>query len=294
MSKNIHAESVHKEISVTYLIDPATLGNPDVGLVYEGVFNALRWTKDSSGNITYQSSDASQELDFLIYNFAGEGDTPQAGELMFDNFATPLIVYISNVNANGIFSNEMLSLFSAGELLKIKNQNYSATFNIKAITATVDNYFVNVELYTFSGTIPQIGDALSVDQKAQIPYYVTGKNVNVIVTEVFPNYQTIISLPYTIAAAFVILEFKISLTWTLSTDKKSVYFRFSTDNGNTWNDFNMEPSDKTDQRAFYYAFPLTYDNLSPSGSVFILESAKEAVGDNLSIAFADLMIEKVF
>jgi len=81
----------------------------------------------------------------------------------------------------------------------------------------------------------------------------------------------------------------ISLSWIFDRTNDSVYLRFSTDGGATWNEFIAEPKDKTDTNATFYSFPSEHN-----GGIIQMkvEIRKDTGGGQLDVPFTDVWIER--
>jgi len=81
----------------------------------------------------------------------------------------------------------------------------------------------------------------------------------------------------------------ISLSWIFDRTNDSVYLRFSTNGGTTWNEFIAEPKDKTDTNATFYSFPSEHN-----GGIIQMkvEIRKDTGGGQLDVPFTDVWIER--
>ena len=138
---------------------------------------------------------------------------------------------------------------------------------------------------------PTHGDRVEIKASAvPVPMYKYDKRVNVAVSSIYPNWQEIGRLAVgTISDG--IFEYKFSLTYTLDTTTRSAHFRFSTDGGTTWVEFENEPKDSHDASPFAYFFPKTLT--AQNHKDIIVEMSKENAGDNLIVLFLDIIFHQV-
>ncbi len=86
-----------------------------------------------------------------------------------------------------------------------------------------------------------------------------------------------------------VFELGISFTYVFNRTGHSVYLRFSTDGGSTWEEFTSAHVNKTDATAGYYAFPHTHDG----GTIQIrVEAKKDTSAGQFDINFLDLWIDQ--
>jgi len=87
-----------------------------------------------------------------------------------------------------------------------------------------------------------------------------------------------------------IYEMGLSLTYNFSVANKSVFMRFSTDGGVSWNEFTAEPKDTTDDEPHFYQFPMEH----VGGAVDMqIEARKEDANGVLNVHFADIWFKRV-
>ncbi len=86
-----------------------------------------------------------------------------------------------------------------------------------------------------------------------------------------------------------VYELGVSTTYTFDRSGHSVYLRFSTDGGISWNEFASAHVNKTDATAEYYAFPHNHTG----GTIQIrVEAKKDTSSGQLDINFLDIWIER--
>ena len=84
--------------------------------------------------------------------------------------------------------------------------------------------------------------------------------------------------------------YAMSMTFTLSTTVNDASFRFSTNDGLTWNEWSTEPKDSSTKYPVVYMFP--YNRALDAGLNLRLQAMKTGSGDTMTINFADVWIEK--
>jgi len=86
--------------------------------------------------------------------------------------------------------------------------------------------------------------------------------------------------------------YEITLSWTFDYDStnKSAFFQWSIDGGTNWEEFHIEPKDKTDKRPVSYTFPYTH----PTNSTMdiILQGKCEASANTLTVDFANIIFDR--
>jgi len=84
-------------------------------------------------------------------------------------------------------------------------------------------------------------------------------------------------------------ELKFSWTSTYDSATTSQYYRYTIDDGVTWTEFIIEPSDVTNKFPFTYFYPLSH-----GGGTFevIFQARKETQAANHEIAFLDIIFER--
>ncbi len=86
-----------------------------------------------------------------------------------------------------------------------------------------------------------------------------------------------------------IYELGLSISWTFNRTTSSVFLRFSTDGGVTWEEFEAEPKDATDSNATYYAFPKAH----LGGTIgIIVEARKETSAKVFNVQFSDVWVDR--
>ena len=103
------------------------------------------------------------------------------------------------------------------------------------------------------------------------------------------TYTPVVSMvtPSRVAGTY---EFGVSLTYNFDVANRSVFMRFSTDGGVTWNESSAEPKDTTDDEPHVYLFPYVY-----AGGILDaqLEMRKQDATGVLNVNFADLWFKRV-
>ena len=117
-------------------------------------------------------------------------------------------------------------------------------------------------------------------------YYHYVKTIDTTITA--DTYQSLAQLHLTnqIAGTY---QVTFSTTFTYDSTNRSAYFRWSIDNGVTWEEFNNEPKDKTDKKALAYVFPTDF----LGGDIdIILQARCESTSDVLNVLFANIIVER--
>lgn len=83
-------------------------------------------------------------------------------------------------------------------------------------------------------------------------------------------------------------EIKFSFSYTYDTTTQSAQMRFRIDGG-VWNEFSRENKDVGDKYAVYYAYP---NEFSAGVHTIELQIAKGNTGDNMTVDFADTILER--
>ncbi len=87
-----------------------------------------------------------------------------------------------------------------------------------------------------------------------------------------------------------VFELGVSFTYNFDRTGHSVYLRFSTDGGSTWNEFTSAHVNKTDATSGYYAFPHVH---SADGVIQIrVEAKKDTSAGQFDINFLDVWIDQ--
>ena len=85
-------------------------------------------------------------------------------------------------------------------------------------------------------------------------------------------------------------EIGFSVTSLYKTTRYSEYFQYSQDGGTTWHELRREPKDRSDAKAFFYAYPEQF----PAGPIHvIIQARKEDSADDMIIAYADTWIKRI-
>ena len=104
------------------------------------------------------------------------------------------------------------------------------------------------------------------------------------------GYQDIASLTTLVAEIDEVYEITFSATFNYDSIKRSALFAWSIDGGTTFEEFSIEPKDKTDQKALGYTFP---HKVSVKGAIQLVLQAKcENTGDVLTIDYANIIAER--
>jgi hypothetical protein len=87
-----------------------------------------------------------------------------------------------------------------------------------------------------------------------------------------------------------IYEVGMSFTWQFDIANRSALFRWTTDGGTTWNEFQSEPKDISDKNATYYQYPFNH----PGGTMQIItQMRKSDVNGTLDVTFSDVWFRRV-
>ena len=85
-------------------------------------------------------------------------------------------------------------------------------------------------------------------------------------------------------------QITFSLTFDYDSTNKSAGFQWTLDNGTTWEQFSIEPKDKSDKKALTYTFPseLTVEAIFN----FKMQGKCESSGNTLTVDYANIIIER--
>ena len=120
-----------------------------------------------------------------------------------------------------------------------------------------------------------------------------------VLTYDYAKAQDILNIPDTYTELVALLtpsrpvgvyELGMSLTYNLDTANRSVFLRFTTDGGVSWNEFSAEPKDSTDDEPHFYQFPVTH---AGGAKDIQIQARKEAATGVLDVHFADTWFKRV-
>ena len=87
-----------------------------------------------------------------------------------------------------------------------------------------------------------------------------------------------------------IYQVTISFTFDYDSTNKSAHFQWSFDGGTNWEEYRIEPKDKTDKKTMTYTFPL---DKATAGIFDIRVQGKcEASSNHLNVDYANIIIER--
>jgi hypothetical protein len=87
-----------------------------------------------------------------------------------------------------------------------------------------------------------------------------------------------------------VYEVGLSFTWQFDIANRSALFRWSTDGGVIWNEFQSEPKDVSDKSATYYQYPFVH----PGGTMQIATQArKQDANGTFDVTFSDVWFRRV-
>ena len=85
-------------------------------------------------------------------------------------------------------------------------------------------------------------------------------------------------------------QITISFTFDYDSTNKSAHFQWSFDGGTNWEEYRIEPKDKTDKKTMTYTFPL---DKSTAGIFDVRVQGKcEASSNHLTVDYANIIIER--
>ena len=87
-----------------------------------------------------------------------------------------------------------------------------------------------------------------------------------------------------------VYEVGLSFTWQFDIANRSALFRWTTDGGTIWNEFQSEPKDVQDKAATYYQYPFVH----AGGPMSIqTQMRKQDANGTLDVTFSDVWFRRV-
>jgi len=205
-------------------------------------------------------------------------------ELMGDNPTMKMSVKPGGIAAQmAVHDVETNRLVANMEWLKT-TQSFSLNL-LDRITGVIKNSMV----INHNGTATLLGKEILTEGNRTYDFIKTGKPDGQSIVISSTSYQPIAML-ITQARKAGTYEITFSITFDYDSTNKSAIFHWTIDNGATFEEFRVEPKDKTDKKALTYTFPIvrTTDAVFEVG----INGKCESSGDTLTVDYASIIVER--